>query len=71
MERYTSQRLQRFVRGYKNVRQYIPLGETEIRKRVAEGTFPRPIQLGPRAIAWTEDQLIAEQERLIREQQSK
>lgn len=68
MERYSPRKLQRMIRGYKKVREFIPLGETEIRDRVKKGTFPRPIQLGPRAVAWTEDQLIDEQERLRKEQ---
>jgi prophage regulatory protein len=29
-----------------------PLGRSAIYRLVASGTFPRPLRLGPRAIAW-------------------
>lgn len=65
--RYKSRKLQRMVRGYKGLRQFIPLGETEIRARVKNGTFPKPLVLGSRSIAWLESDLVAEQQRLVDE----
>ena len=32
----------------------VPLCRTTIWTRVNEGTFPKPIKLGPRAVAWLE-----------------
>ena len=30
---------------------------TAIYEKIAEGSFPRPVQLGPRAIAWVEEEI--------------
>lgn len=35
------------------VRARTTLSQTEIYRRIAEGTFPRPIPLGPRRVAWS------------------
>ena len=32
----------------------VPLSRTSIYARVNDGTFPKPIKLGPRAVAWLE-----------------
>ena len=62
--RYSPRKMQRMVRGYKGLRQYFPMGETELRKRVNAGLFPQPIRLGPRSLAWFESDILAVQERL-------
>ena len=31
--------------------------KSSIYNRVAEGTFPRPVNLGARAVAWVEDEI--------------
>jgi prophage regulatory protein len=39
------------------------LGRSSIYRRVNEGSFPRPVKIGPRAIGWSEsaiDQWIAD-----------
>lgn len=35
------------------------LSRSTIYLRVAQGTFPRPIPLGPRAVGWLEDEVEA------------
>ena len=30
---------------------------TAIYEKIEEGSFPRPVQLGPRAIAWVEEEI--------------
>ncbi len=35
------------------------LSKTEIYRRIAEGTFPRPIPLGKRSVGWRSDELDA------------
>lgn len=68
-EKVTNYRRARpMIRGYKELRRYVPLGETELRDRVKKGTFPPPMQLGPRAIAWFEDVIAEAQDALAREQ---
>jgi prophage regulatory protein len=38
----------------------VGLGRTSIYRRIAAGTFPRPVQLGPsaRAVGWRESDVI-------------
>ena len=62
-------KLRRMVRGWKGVRAFLPLGETQLRERVAQGKLAPPIKIGPRAIAWFEEDLIAAQEAFEREAQ--
>lgn len=33
------------------------MGRSSIYRRVAEGTFPRPINVGPNTVAWLESEL--------------
>lgn len=33
------------------------LSRSTIYQRVLEGTFPKPVKIGPRAIAWTEESI--------------
>jgi prophage regulatory protein len=35
------------------------LGKSSIYEAITEGTFPAPIRLGPRAVAWVEDEIDA------------
>lgn len=35
------------------------LSVTEIKRRIAAGTFPKPVQLGQRRIAWSEEAVSA------------
>ena len=63
-------KLQKVIRGYKRVREFVPYAETQIREMVADGRFPKPIRFGPRALGWFEDDIIEYQERLRREQQA-
>lgn len=46
----------RFIRMFE-VKERTGLSKTAIYRRMAEGTFPSPIQLGKRAVAWRSDQL--------------
>jgi prophage regulatory protein len=34
------------------------LSRTNVYRRVAAGTFPRPVALGPRAVGWRESDII-------------
>jgi hypothetical protein len=63
----TERKLRKMVRGYKGVRAYIPYGPTQLQKMVKERRLAPPIKIGPRAIAWFEDDLIAAQEEFERE----
>jgi hypothetical protein len=60
----------RMVRGWAGVFPYIPLRETALRQMVEQGKLPPPIRIGPRAIAWFEDDLVKAQEAFEREQQT-
>lgn len=33
------------------------LGRTNIYKKIKEGTFPKPISLGPRAVGWLQSEI--------------
>tara|TARA_E500000305_G_C3906850_1_gene181428 strand:- start:424 stop:639 length:216 start_codon:yes stop_codon:yes gene_type:complete len=41
----------------KEVQHRVGLGRSTIYRWMAQGKFPRPVQLGGHAVAWTEDQL--------------
>jgi CP4-57 regulatory protein AlpA len=43
-----------------------PYKPTQIRKMISEGKFPSPLQIGPRGIAWYEDEVIEWQHNLPR-----
>ena len=61
-------RLRRMVRGWTGVRPFLPYGETQLRQMVADGRLAPPIKIGPRGVAFFEDDLIEAQERILREQ---
>lgn len=41
----------------KQVLARITLSKTEVYRRIAAGTFPKPVRLGPRRIAFVEDEI--------------
>jgi prophage regulatory protein len=47
------------------VKQIIPYSTSTIYDRISKGTFPKPVPIGPRAVAWIEDEILAFQEKLI------
>lgn len=54
----------------KRVEARVGLGRSTIYKRVADGTFPKPISLGARAVGWIEaevDAWLSNQIRVSRE----
>jgi predicted DNA-binding transcriptional regulator AlpA len=57
----SERRARRMVRGWKGVYPYIPLGETQLKERIKEGKLKPPTKIGPRAIAWFEDELAEAQ----------
>lgn len=40
-----------------DVKKLVGLGRTVIYERIKNGTFPQPVQIGPRAVAWDEEDL--------------
>ena len=55
---HASPRVTRLIR-LKEVQHRIGLGRSTIYRWVAEGRFPKPVQLGGYAVAWAEDDLEA------------
>jgi len=53
MQQKTSPRLLRL----NSVLQRTPISKSEIYRRVRAGTFPAPIRLGARAVAWLESDI--------------
>jgi len=41
-----------------DVEQCSGLDRSTIYRRVKAGTFPAPVQIGPRRVAWTEDSIV-------------
>lgn len=41
------------------VKELCSLSTAEVYRRIAMGTFPKQINLGPKAVAWIEDEVIA------------
>jgi prophage regulatory protein len=58
------QELETFLR-LKQVKALVGLGRTSIYERVRSGEFPRPVSIGPRAVAWTSSSIAAWQARQI------
>jgi len=44
----------------------VGIKRTVIYERIKAGTFPKPVQIGPRAVAWDEQELAQWQENLPR-----
>ena len=43
------------------------LSRSSVYKQIAEGTFPRPLHVGPRAVRWRFDELLAWRDQLSRQ----
>jgi prophage regulatory protein len=61
----TMERITRFLR-LPAVIEMVGLQRTAIYGRIKEGTFPVPVQLGPRAVAWDEQDIVEWQSKLTR-----
>lgn len=48
----------RFIKISK-VKDYTSLSTSEIYRRVAAGTFPAQVNLGPKSVAWVETEVLA------------
>lgn len=48
----------RFIKLAK-VKDYTSLSTSEIYRRIAAGTFPKQITLGPKSVAWIESEVLA------------
>ena len=44
----------------------VGIGRTVIYERIKAGTFPAPVQIGARAVAWDAEELAAWQQSLVR-----
>jgi prophage regulatory protein len=60
-----SQQLRRFLR-LKKVTEQTGYGRTSIYEMAKQGRFPKPYQLGPRAVGWLADEVDAWIESRIR-----
>lgn len=54
----TSPQPRRFIKQAE-VRGHTTLSTSEIYRRIAAGTFPAPIKLGPKSVAWIESEVLA------------
>lgn len=45
----------------------VPFSRPTLHRRVKDGTFPRPVKVGPRAVAWIEREIDDWDERLVAE----
>jgi predicted DNA-binding transcriptional regulator AlpA len=59
-----AKRARRMVRGWEGVYAFIPYRRTQLKTMVKDGRLPQPVKIGPRAIAFFEEDLIIAQERL-------
>lgn len=48
----------RFIKLTK-VREYTALSTSEIYRRIAAGSFPKQVALGPKSVAWIESEVLA------------
>lgn len=48
--------IQRFLRPHA-VRELTGLATSTIYEKMAQGQFPRPVRIGPRAVAWIEEEV--------------
>jgi predicted DNA-binding transcriptional regulator AlpA len=42
---------------FRQVREIVPLSRSEIYRRISLGTFPAPVKLGERVVAWDADEI--------------
>ena len=54
---YNSPQLRRFIK-LAEVRNLTTLSTSEIYRRIAAGTFPAQITLGPKSVAWIESEIL-------------
>lgn len=54
-----SERLPRRFIKISKVKDYTSLSTSEIYRRVAAGTFPAQVNLGPKSVAWIESEVVA------------
>lgn len=59
-----AQPLSRFIKLTK-VKDYTSLSTSEIYRRIAAGTFPAQVTLGPKSVAWVESEVLAWCESLV------
>lgn len=58
MQTYTDLLSRRFIK-LPQVKDYTSLSTSEIYRRIAAGTFPAQITLGPKSVAWIEAEVLA------------
>jgi len=46
------------------VKKIVGFGKTTIYAKIANGTFPEPVQIGPRMVAWDENAIAEWQKKL-------
>jgi prophage regulatory protein len=49
----------------RQVKEILPPSTAEVYRRMALGTFPRPVSFGPKAVAWVESEIRDSAEALI------
>lgn len=42
----------RYIRARQLLQEYVPFSEATLRRKVAAGEFPKPVQLSARVVAW-------------------
>jgi prophage regulatory protein len=62
--------VQRFLRR-PEVEQATGLPRSSIYERMAAGTFPKPVPIGPKAVGWVEAEIIDWQKKRVAERDSK
>lgn len=58
MANHTEQQQPRFIK-LAHVKNFTSLSTSEIYRRIATGTFPAQIMLGPKSVAWIEAEVLA------------
>lgn len=58
MANHTEQQQPRFIK-LNHVRSITALSTSEIYRRIAAGTFPAQITLGPKSVVWLESEVVA------------
>ena len=48
------------------VQAIVPWSTSTLYDKIAHGEFPKPVPIGPRAVAWIEDEVLDYQEKLIK-----
>lgn len=61
MEHGKPKRLLRFG----ELKAHAPHSKSSLYEMIAKGEFPKPVPIGPRAVAWIEDEVVAWQEAQI------